>query len=207
MFGLAMHGILTGFFLGFASYGTIFFMLIKIGMQYGFRKGALFELGHVLSLILIVTLVQFSMLQVNQIALFKQIFSIVGGIILIGYGVYTLNTSKSADLTELNKKIPNHKYILQGFVLNIINPFEFILWLGILGTLNVTYHYDSTENFMFCVIALSSMAFIDLCKVFLAKQIRKYLTVNVLRIFYKIIAIILIAIGIFLIFYFFFLIK
>jgi len=205
--GPLSNGIITGAIISVVSYGAVFFMLIKIGMQYGFRKGALFEIGHILSLVLIVSVINLSLLQVNQILIFKVIFSLIGGIALLIFGVNTFkNAGKAAD-KKMEISIPNHRFILSGFLLNLLNPFEFIVWLGIVGSIHINYQYTQGETTIYCIAALISLAAIDLSKVFLAKKIAKYLTPSVLIRINKVVSIIIFSIGLFLIVYFFVLLQ
>ena len=202
MSALIFNGVLTGFLIGIFSYGTIFFMLIKIGIQYGFRKGALFELGHILSLILIISVISLSVLKLNDIIILKKIFCLIGFIVLVIFGAVTIKKSNKHSELLVDVNIPNHRFIIQGFLLNIINPFEFIIWTGIISTVKIKYEFSEFELFLFLAIALISLISVDLAKVFLAKQIRNKLTPIILSYIYKIVGLILICIGIFLLYYF-----
>jgi len=46
MFAPIINGFVTGSIVSICSFGTIFIMLIKLGLQKGFNAGALFEIGH-----------------------------------------------------------------------------------------------------------------------------------------------------------------
>jgi threonine/homoserine/homoserine lactone efflux protein len=202
-----INGIITGVLLGLFSYGAVFFMLLKVGMQQGFRKGALFEAGHILSILMVIAVIQFSLVKVEQIAVFKQVFSLLGGLVVLGFG---LNSLRSARVTSLNGAVRHYSWyrlIIEGFALNIINPFEFIIWLGLIGGINLNYKYDENQSLVFCTTALGAMAFVDLLKVLLARQIGKYLTEPKLVIINKIVGVIVMLIGVSLIVYFFVLFR
>ena len=202
MLDILSTGFITGCTISVLSYGAVFFMLIKLGIQRGFRKGALFELGHVLSLVIIVIVVHFGLLTVNQIEFVKLGFSLIGGVFLIFFGYKTYKSKSKVEEIKLAADVSRLQYIVEGFLLNIINPFEFILWLGILSASSITYSDNGYDNLVFGVVAILSMGFIDLLKVYFAKILRKYITSRVYKIMNKTVGIIIIGIGISLIIFF-----
>jgi len=196
------NGILTGAIISLFSFGTIFFLLIKIGMQDGFRKGALFELGHLCSLGVIIFAINFSLLNVDFFNKNKDVFCLVSGIIIVIFGIRTLiqhSQTPKHDEEEAHIEIPERtnpfRLISKGFLLNIINPFEFILWFSLMKAVDLKYQYSHREIMIYCMSALSALAFLDLTKVYFAKRIRNKITDHILSRIYKIIGIIIICFG------------
>ena len=190
------NGFLLGSTIGSLSYGAVFFMLIKIAIQKGIKKALFFELGHILSILLVLAIVNFGILKATQIILFEKFFSLIGGVFLIGFGItmYYANTKKNEKNEELKKRT-NLQYVVQGFIINLLNPTDLIIWIGIFGTTHLKYNYSSFQNLIFGLIVLFSIALIDILKIYIAKKIGRQFFLKNHNILSKIIGTILILIG------------
>ena len=94
-------------------------------------------------------------------------------------------------------------FFTKGFMINFINPFVFVVWMGIiLYAKDKYYPHDSDSVNIFYVGVLMGIFFTDIGKVFLAQEIKKKLTPQFLQKIYKIIGILLIGLSFRLIYYF-----
>ncbi len=193
---IIVNGILLGSTIGSLSYGAVFFMLIKIAIQKGIRKALFFELGHILSILLVLVIVNFGILKATQIVVFEKFFSLIGGVFLIAFGItmYYTNT-KENEKNENLKELTKLQYIAQGFIVNIFNPTDLIIWIGIFGTTHLKYNYSSLQNLVFGLIVLFSIASVDILKIYIAKKLGRQFFVKNKNVLSKIIETILILIG------------
>lgn len=180
-----MHPLLNGFFFGLTLMiliGPIFFALIQVGLERGFRAGFAMGLGIWISdliFILGVYLGVSRIVAVTEIEGFELWVGIAGGLILLLIGLLTL-VGKPPDIGKgpIVKKKLNASYLIlavKGFLINTINPFSFFFWISVMTAIVLENAYtvqDATQFFsgIMLVIVIS-----DLLKVFLAKYISKRL--------------------------------
>ena len=86
--------------------------------------------------------------------------------------------------------------MLQGFLLNIINPAVLLFWLGIVSVISVKEHYTQTHELMFFGSLLTTVFFTDLLKSYIANRIKDLLKPNVMLWINRIIGIALVGFGI-----------
>lgn len=195
-----INGIITGIIISICSYGAVFFMLIKIGMQHNFRKGLLFELGHIASILLLITVIQFSLISMDDFTPYKKMFCLIGGIVVLGFGVNSYRIAKKYLMTDTPvKAVRGYRYFVEGFLLNIINPFEFILWFGVIGGVNMNYSFSGNQSLVFSLTAVVFMGITDMGKVLLGRQISKFLTPHNLVLMNRIVGVLIMGFGIFMI--------
>ncbi|WP_226537244.1 LysE family transporter [Fictibacillus halophilus] len=114
--------------------GPIKLEMIKRGLSGGFWPSWLVGLGAVSAdfiFMLIIFLGLSPFLQNN----FVQIAMLVTGIIMLMFlGISTIRKAWSEKrLHSMNEEKPEHKPYWTGFVLALMNPFNFLFWFGIYG--------------------------------------------------------------------------
>lgn len=198
------HGYLLG--LGFVIFlGPVFFYLLKSTLDRGFFSGLSVALGIVFA-----DLVCIIICSLGAIAFFENSknqfwIGIVGGLILLALGLKFIFKPQINTDTENAVKIKLSKanyaaYFTQGFLINFINPFVFVVWIGVIGVAKAEYG-SSTNFFMFLGAALLGIFSTDLLKVVLAHRIKKFLSPNYLKNIYRVFGIILLVFGVWAIFY------
>jgi len=180
-----MKTIFEGFLLGitlsvFFSFGPALIALIQTSIHRGFWSGVLLSLGVFISDVALVGLGFLGAVQVfyqpdNQLA-----FGIIGGILLMIFGVVTF-TRKVIDLSveklgpEARSKLPGPlTYILKGFFINFTNPFVWIFWMGVVVGFTTNYQGDFPMLLKFFPAALVTILAMDMLKCFSAYKIKKY---------------------------------
>ena len=100
----------------------------------------------------------------------------MGGGLLIMFGLFTyrrkpvLNNFEDAQ----NAKKPHPLvYIGKGFLLNFINPFVWLFWLGIAVGLTARFQADTTALINFFGTALSIVFISDVFKTYAASRFRE----------------------------------
>lgn len=187
------EALLKGFALGFVlvlSVGPVIFTIIKQSLTNGHRGGFAFVAGVWLSDIFLVVLSNVFTAIVSTLMEYKKTIGVVGGIFLLGLGVYylffkkiTLGNDPKNTLSAFSKS-DYVKTATSGFLINTLNPSVILFWL-INATAFAATHTLEQRIIIFSVcILLNMMA--DVLKVMLAGKLRQRLTVHNISIINKI---------------------
>lgn len=202
-----MHPIIKGVILGLTLavlLGPALFSLLQTSIHRGFWAGAKFAFGISLSDI---TVLAFCYLGVSQILINpeNQLFAgIVGGIVLIAYGIYTFlhktpPIQNKNNKEEINLKIKGPKtitHILKGYVLNITNPGVWALWVTAMTGISAGYESKFTSIFYFFIGTLGTVFSTDILKCFIADKIKNHLKPKTINGLNKVVGILLFIFGI-----------
>lgn len=182
--------------------GPVFFMLIQTSILKGVRAAISFDIGVILgdvSFILIAYYGSKSLLE--KIKDDPRLF-FIGGLVLIVYGVITYldKGSKKEELSDIDVPVNNNylKLLLKGFFLNFINIGVLAFWLGTVLVIGPTLKMNETYIFWYFGTIVIAYFITDLGKILLAKQLKNKMTPQVIYRFKKIMGIILIVCGVFL---------
>tara|TARA_B110000091_G_scaffold58372_1_gene64062 strand:- start:55 stop:720 length:666 start_codon:yes stop_codon:yes gene_type:complete len=196
---------LIGFFMAFMI-GPVFFMLIQTSILKGARAAIVFDLGVLLgdlSFILIAYYGSRSLLE--EIKDDPRLF-FLGGLVLIIYGLITYlekenkkEALEAAKIIEVPIKNNYLKLFFKGFFLNFINVGVLAFWLGTVLVIGPSLKMNQNAIFWYFGTVLISYFVTDLGKIFLAKQLKNKMTPQVIFRIKKIMGVILIVCGIFLI--------
>src|ERR1017187_711110 len=190
--GLAMGLLLV------ISVGPVIFTIIKQSINNGKEGGFSFVIGvWVSDFILIVLSNVFSEL-VTHLHDFEKPIGIAGSIFLLGMGVYYLFFKKvplhPEDISAAPLKASDHAHIvLQGFLLNTLNPAVMAFWLTASTAIAIT-HTIKERIIIFATTLLINMS-ADVAKVTLAGKLRSKLTVKNIRLINKAAGLILLIFG------------
>lgn len=180
-----IEGIGWGLFLTFLV-GPILFALLQAGIEYGFRAGAMMGLGIWISdiIYLLAMFWGFQYVQaVSEMAGFEFWMGLIGGIILMVFGFTTFFSPPPAikyEDIDVPVSNPYGALFTKGFLVNAINPFTVLFWLGMMTSVSVKEDWASNDVIVFFVAIIGTIICTDLLKVYLAKQIRKKLKVKYL---------------------------
>ncbi len=187
------------------SFGPGFFTLINTSIRYGFKFGAYFAIGVVLSDLLLSVLVTFlfSIGAANFIEdeQNKAYFGLISGIALIVFGiVFFMKKEKQIDggLVLIN---PSPIFLVtKGFFLNLLNPAVWALWLTNISTIGPDFGYSFPKIILFFIAILLSVLSVELYKAYLADKIKKYLTLRFMNIINNVTGLALVIGGIYFIY-------
>ena len=193
-----------GFFMAFMI-GPVFFTLIQTSILKGARAAISFDLGVVLSDLSFILIAYYgSRSLLEKIKDDPRIF-FISGLVLIIYGLITyLEKEKKkevlASAKALNIGIKNNylRLFFKGFFLNFINVGVLAFWLGIVLVIGPILKMDQPSIFCYFGTILTSYFLTDLGKIFLAKKLKTKMTPLVINQTKKIMGIILIFCGVFL---------
>jgi len=201
MFEDVQAAIPLGFLLSFMI-GPVFFVLLETSALKGFRAALSFNIGVIIADTLFIIAAYFSSYQLLENLSNQPGLYVFGGVILLVYGVTTFvkHGSKSSGDTPI--KITRGDYfglMAKGFLLNFINIGVLVFWLGVIIIVGPSLDNEPARIRVFFGTMLASYFITDLFKILLAKQLKRSLTYDRIRIIKKVIGIILVICGVILI--------
>ncbi len=196
---LISQGLLLGITLAILL-GPIFVTLTQIALEKGARAGIVASTGVWVSDIIIITLCYIFVQRLNYLiedSAFTYWMGLLGGFILISFGAGAL--FKKVDLVFGNTSHSTNDYLsfwTKGFLVNTVNPFTFVFWIGVISTYVIQAKISGLKSFVFFSSIMFMIILTDSLKVFLAKAIRTKLEQKHFTIFSRIAGIGLIIFGI-----------
>ncbi len=194
LFNLFMPFI-KGLFLGFGTaflLGPVFFTLIKNAVQYGRNAGIWTAVGIIISDIIVISICFLSTASLIESIKTEPLVKIVGALILLALGLkFIFKPLLFEASVSKNSKRDFIGYFTQGFLVNGVNPFVFVVWIGFIAI--GKNQFQGSELFVFLTSILIGIFSIDLAKSFLADKIKPYLKPKRLLLSYKIIGFIMIG--------------
>jgi len=179
------HPFLQGFGFGLMLsilIGPVFFALLQISITRGFRAGAQIAIGTFLSDIAVVGLCYLGLSSLFSVASYQRILGITGGVFMLAYGLYLLLTRPAAvphESAEVSTEIRSGRgkwLLFRGFLLNILNPFTLVYWLGVSTWVSALPTYEQADELAFFGGTLSAVLLTDLLKSYLARRLRPWLS-------------------------------
>jgi threonine/homoserine/homoserine lactone efflux protein len=131
----------------------------------------------------------------------QRLMGIMGGLFMFVYGGYLLVSNPSNaqnDRSNVSKQVSRGRGLLvvRGFLLNILNPFTLVYWLGLSTWVSALPTFEQTDDLAFFGGTLSAVLFTDLLKSYLARQLRPWLSLGRIRWLNRITGMVLIGFGI-----------
>lgn len=164
------------------SMGPIFVALVQTSIEKGLKPGMTVGVGIWSSDVIIIGAMLYLVSLVNQLvesATFNFYMGIAGGVVMILFGFYMLKHKASVSFDGETYSAKNYAgFWLKGFLVNTLNPFTYIFWLGVIATQVFARGVSVTNTIIF----LSSIMFViitsDLLKIAGASYIRNSLKVS-----------------------------
>ncbi|HPT14207.1 MAG TPA: LysE family transporter [Bacteroidales bacterium] len=199
-----MHPLLQGMILGFtlaALLGPALFTLLQTSIHSGWRSGIFLATGIIISDFSVLMLAYLGALQIINKKDNYLIAGIIGGIILILFGIYTFNRKVHFD--ENNNPVEIKvagplTYILKGYFLNIMNPFVWFFWISAMVGVSSNFGDDKHGILIFFSGTLLVVFATDILKVLVASKLKRYLNGRILLLINHAVGILLVGFGIFL---------
>mgnify|MGYP000877355074 CR=1 FL=1 len=169
------EGLLLGLTLAILI-GPIFVALTQTGMQNGLKAGIAVGTGVWVSDILVISAAYLFIHQLNEVVQnsdFHFWMGMSGGLILMATGLYTFMKTN----IEVNEKFEISSktyfgYFTKGFLVNFINPFTFIFWIGVMSTNVIGRNINGLQTILLFGSIMIVIVFTDSLKVLMAKMIR-----------------------------------
>ena len=189
-----------GFLLSFMI-GPVFFVLLETSATKGFRAGLFFDLGVILADVVFLTLAYFSSFQLLENLSNQPGLYVFGGVILLIYGLTTFfNREFVKGRTDIKPRKGGYlSLFIKGFLLNFINIGVLVFWLGIIIIVGPSLDNEPNRIILFFSTMLGAYFITDIFKILLAKQLRRKLTTERIRLVKKVLGIVLVICGLVLI--------
>ncbi len=180
--------------------GTVFFALVQNSIDYGFRTGVFISIGVIASDVILITLSWFNTELIPKGGTTDFVVRICGAVFLLLYGLSNLlKKEKAAYPKTENKQLL--KYMSMGFLLNILNPGNYIGWLAITTQLKTVARYEVPKAALYFAGALGAIFLMECLIAWSASFLKPYITEQFLRLVNRLIGVLFIAFGIALFFY------
>lgn len=187
------------------SIGPGFFVLLETSITKGFRAAFVFDLGIVFGDIIFILIAYFSTNQLLHQLKDNPTLFIVGGFIMLTYGMVSLyqlkkNFIKQQHIDNEDDIILKTNYFalfFKGFLLNFINIGVLGFWMMIIISYGPQMQMNSTRISIFFAAILVFYLLFDVAKIILAKQLKHKLTPNNSYKIKRIISIVILIFGLF----------
>lgn len=194
-----LHGLLLALLIG-----PVFFALIQTSIEKGFPSGAGMALGIALSdaLYIVIASMGVAVLADNQD--FQMWLGWIGGLIMLIFGFVNLLKKVQGNREQQQREEPSanlFRQFIKGFVLNGINPFVLLFWIGIASMVALQYQYPRQEKLLFFAAIVLTVLLLDFTKAYAANRLRKILSSRFMSWMNRIVGIVLILFS-FQLFYF-----
>jgi threonine/homoserine/homoserine lactone efflux protein len=189
-----------GFFLSFMI-GPVFFVLLETSALKGFRAAIAFDLGVILADILFLFLAYFSSRQLLENLSNRPGLYVLGGVILVVYGITIFVKKESKKPPKKVKEATNNAskgylgLFIKGFLLNFINIGVLAFWLVAIITAGASVDNNPKRILTFFTAMIIAYFITDVFKILLAKQLKRKLTPERIHLIKKGIGIVLVICG------------
>jgi len=193
-----------GFFLSFMI-GPVFFVLLETSVVKGFRAALSFNIGVIIADIIFIIIAYFSSYRLISAIKDDPALFIFGGLVMLTYGIISLIKNRKLKKKNIDPEDPaelaKNNYLtlaVKGFFLNFINIGVLGFWLALIITIGPQLQLNPGRMVTFFSAVIISYFVVDIFKILLAKQLRRYLNPRNILMIKKGISIVLIISGVFL---------
>jgi threonine/homoserine/homoserine lactone efflux protein len=180
-----IHPLFEGVILGLTvaiTLGPALIALLQTSIKHGVKTGIFLAFGIFTSDLFIVVGAIFGVSEIITAAKFHLAFGILGGIVMISYGLYNFfrKVPKSEQVEPISEIHVKHAgvlpYFFKGFILNLANPSLWFFWIFWVVSINSTYGSDPVDGkkslAIFFAGALATILATDILKCILANKIK-----------------------------------
>ena len=201
-----LPAIFLGIILSF-TIGPVFFTILEISVSKGFKAAVFFNIGVVFSEIVFFAIAYASTSSLLESIQENPSWKVLGGVLLSFYAGITLlsmyQNKDDVDHYSFNPKSesPNViKNMIRGFLLNIINFAVLVFWILVVANYGPGFQDTDYKMVMFFLAIVGTYFSIDLGKIYLAQQLKNYLTKEIIVKIKLAVNVIILLIGLVLIF-------
>ena len=155
--------------------GTVFFYLIQNSIDNGFKSGIAIALGVIISDVILISLSSLNAYIIPQGGTTEIIVRIIGAGLLLFIGLYSIFKKTAATIYPSTQKMSVPKYMVNGFILNAINPANFFMWVGISTTLHNSDGYTTMRLIIYFSGALLAIFLTEVLISYSASKLKRYL--------------------------------
>jgi threonine/homoserine/homoserine lactone efflux protein len=176
--------------------GPVFFALLQTSLHEGFKAGVHLAFGVFLSDAALITICYTFASFIRLIDNHRMATGIIGGVLLVGFGVYNFFHRIKLKEVDDDKKTVHAHFVLKGFLLNFLNPAVLFFWLSVVGLISVKEDYKLIHEGVFFGTVLLTVFSTDLLKSFVAHRIKNILQPKIMLWINRVIGSVLVGFGI-----------
>jgi threonine/homoserine/homoserine lactone efflux protein len=172
-------GILGPIFSGFSAgmamslmLGTVFFSIIQNSIKDNWKAGVKIAMGVVVCDLLFLLLVLAGDKYIQMLSGYKKEIAIIGGLFLVILGLVTVLKKQKLEVA-INS---TGKYVLNGFLLNFLNPVNFAFWVSLSTILGTEQNYDLNYKMYFFSFAVLAIFLSESLIAYGASKIKRWMT-------------------------------
>jgi threonine/homoserine/homoserine lactone efflux protein len=190
--------VLTGALLGLSTLlfvGPVFFYLIKSSLAHSTKAGVAVAVGIIIGDIIYAVLVIKGLGRFFESEENQKWLAIAGGILLIAMGIkYLIKPTSEQKISEKLFKGSLLFYMINGFLINFVNPFVIGVWILFLG-INESKFSDESSVITSFIITLFVIFIADLLKVFFAAKLKPIIKPAKLKRILQVFGVVMILFG------------
>lgn len=195
MISAALFGIATGILLC-STFGTVFFSLVQTSVDNGFRDALKIVLGVIVCDIIFVFFAIYGTSMLPYIPNFEKWLAGAGIVFLAAMGLVSLLRGQPK-LVYPTTRVGNFiYYFTTGFLLNGLNPVNFISWFTLATYVRSSLQYDHNQVLLFFASSLLGVFCTESLIAYFAKKFQKLFTPRRILIFNRITGLVFIGIAI-----------
>jgi len=196
-----------GFLLAF-TIGPVFFVLLETSITKGFRAAMVFDAGVVFGDFVFILIAYFSTNQILERLKDDPVLFVFGGILMLAYGIISFikekkNFQKKQEEEQVEEdNIQKNNYLglfFKGFFLNFINIGVLAFWMGVIIVFGPKLNMETNRIILFIATIIVTYVAVDILKILVAKQLKSRLTPKNIYKIKRVISVILMIFGSFLI--------
>ena len=153
--------------------GPVLLVLLTNTLGRGPKAGLLVALGIFVSDILAVALTLVGIGALMEQPHFKRTVALLGAIVLLGMGIRYLIAPGLRKAGKISTSTLTGAFV-QGFLVNFVNPFVFMVWIGIITAARATWG-TTGSLYLYVSGTLLGILTLDLLKVVLAGHLAPFL--------------------------------
>ncbi len=175
--------------------GPVLFVLLRSTLERGRAQGMAVAIGIFVSDVLAVALCALGAATFLRRPDVEPWLALAGGALLVGFGVNSWRAPAKASRAEIPGGAARLTgFFVRGFLVNFVNPFVFMVWLGIIAAASLRHGYGA-GLFWFMAGSVLAVLTLDVSKVLLAHKIRPLLSPKALRMVLRVSGALLLAFG------------
>lgn len=195
-----LAGLATGFALAW-GFGTVFFSLLQTSLEHGYRKAMNIAAGVIASdAVMILIAVGGSSMMTNWIKKYQPVLAFGGGFALIALGIITFFRTHKPIKPPQNSFGSFLFLFSTGVFMNIINPVNFLAWLGVANVIFPFVNHTGTENFVFYVMVLLAIFGTESAIAYFSHKVKQFFTPKVFTAVNRVTGSVFAGIGVYLIY-------
>lgn len=194
MIELILLAIGSGLVLSF-GFGSVFFALVQTSIDHGFAAGRNLAWGVAISDVLLIAIAILGTGFLPDIPHMDTYAGLVGATLLFGLGFSQFRPTAAVPEGSIQLTPKAYMPIAKGFVLNVVNPVNFLAWV-VVSTALKSYKYLFFEELLFFLFCIATIFLTESAIAYFAFRIRERMSPKIILRIKYLTGVIFIGLGI-----------